>query len=172
MINTVFPYFFLVGTSLLVGIFIWALNGAYKAQREYYDQLRIMTDIMKRGKPLKRTPMKRSSKKMKRNATGELDLFKKIWEEREHRSFISGRTVEPFDIRNFAHVLPKSKYPSLRLDRENIVLLSPVEHALFDQHTEKDREKHREEMYHKHGAYVDWEKLYELKEQIKHDKDI
>lgn len=109
---------------------------------------------------------------MKRNATGELGLFKKIWEEREHKSFISGINVEPFDVRNFAHVLPKGKYPSLRLDRENIVLLTPVEHTLFDQHTEKDREKHREEMYHKHGAYVDWEKLYELKEELLHEKDI
>ena len=38
----------------------------------------------------------------------------------------------PFALNIFAHVLRKSAYPELRLDPNNIVLLKPELHELFD----------------------------------------
>lgn len=64
-------------------------------------------------------------------ATGEKELFFRIWEERPHYCFVTGQWLghEP-DIRMFAHVLPKGGYPRYRLNPENIVLVKPeVHHA-------------------------------------------
>ena len=74
--------------------------------------------------------------------TGELELFKKIWAERVHESFISGRPLMFFDVCFFAHVLPKGTHPQSRLDPENIVLLTREEHNLLDQGTMAQREKY------------------------------
>lgn len=62
----------------------------------------------------------------------------------------------------FAHVLPKGKYPELKLKEENIVLLTPNEHALFDQGTEEKREE-----YARLNPTCDWEKLYDYREVLK-----
>lgn len=69
-----------------------------------------------------------SIKKKFREPTGELNIFKEIWEEREHVSQLSGRTIPYFSIQCFAHILPKSTHSELRLNKENILLVLPVEH--------------------------------------------
>jgi hypothetical protein len=57
-------------------------------------------------------------------------LFKQIWNERVHKSEISGIYLgkEPLSI-YFHHILPKNKYPEIRMDKENIILLTVDEHA-------------------------------------------
>ena len=90
---------------------------------ECYKKLGHKTGIKKRYKP-----------------TGEKDLFDHIWETREHVSFLSGRSLDEFAkgifyTHMFAHVLAKGQYPKLRLNEENIVLLTPDEHWLLDQGT-------------------------------------
>ena len=56
-------------------------------------------------------------------------LFQKLWKLRGPFSEISGKWLgnEPLST-FFHHILPKSKYPDLELDENNIILLTPDEH--------------------------------------------
>lgn len=69
-------------------------------------------------KPLKRTALK------KRKPTGELAVFREVWNERPHICVWCndplGDVLQPIF---FDHIIPKSKAPSLRLDKSNIRLL-------------------------------------------------
>lgn len=80
---------------------------------------------------------------MKRKKTGELELFKEIWNERPHESEVSGELIYEFSVSCFAHVLSKGAYPSYRLDKRNIVLMTPEEHHLFDFKTDKAKQDKR-----------------------------
>lgn len=57
-------------------------------------------------------------------------LFKQIWRERSHKSEVSGTYLgkEAYST-YFHHILPKSKYPEIKMDKENIILLTTDEHA-------------------------------------------
>jgi len=57
-------------------------------------------------------------------------LFKAIWKKRSHNSELSGDYLgkEAFST-YFHHILPKNKYPEIRMDEENIILLTLDEHA-------------------------------------------
>lgn len=74
---------------------------------------------LKKGKPLK----------TKRKATGELEVFKMIWEERPHICQVSGRQLTK-DTVHFSHILPKGAFPRYRLLKENIWL---VHHEIHDE---------------------------------------
>lgn len=62
----------------------------------------------------------------------EMDVFLELWEERPHVSELSGLPLLPKgNIKwhfQFLHVLPKGKFPSLRLSKKNILLGTPEEH--------------------------------------------
>lgn len=98
-----------------------------------------------KAKRYRKTSLERNKNKSKkplsnkRKPTGELDLFKEIWEERPHISEISGEPLREFDVRYFSHILPKSTFPLYRLRKENILLKTPEEHNAwqFKQHTLK-----------------------------------
>lgn len=51
-------------------------------------------------------------------------FFKDVWKERKHECYNCGKWLgnEPLSYM-FDHVLEKSKYPELRLERENIALM-------------------------------------------------
>jgi len=99
----------------------------------------------------------------KRKATGELELFKKIWIRREHKSFLSGKKLNTFDVSLFAHVLPKAqnKFPKWKLNPHNIILLTKYEHYLLDHGSEDEREKYAKE------NNCDWNKIYSLYNELK-----
>lgn len=105
---------------------------------------------------------------MKKKPTGEGKFLDSILETREHLSFISGLPIEGSRA-NCAHVLPKGAYPELKYDPENIVLLTWKEHQLFDQATEQEQNNYRVRMLAS-GHEVNWQKLYELKERLFHEK--
>jgi len=73
----------------------------------------------KEKKPLKRTPLKKKFRK----ATGELELFKTIYEERPHLCEKCGRYIWDFNVANYHHLKHKSTHPELRLDKTNITLV-------------------------------------------------
>ena len=55
--------------------------------------------------------------------TGELEIFEEIWKEREHLCVNCGRYLgEELNICFFSHIKPKSIYPELRLNKDNIEL--------------------------------------------------
>jgi hypothetical protein len=91
----------------------------------------------------------------------QIDLFKKIWGEREHVSFLTQKPLCFFGVIHFAHVLPKGKWPLMKYDDRNIVLLTGEEHRLYDFGTERERERYAEKYK------CDWNKLFDYKEQLK-----
>jgi len=82
--------------------------------------------------------MQKTSKKPKqrKGKTGEKDVFENIWEQRKHVSQLSGKPLYPkgheFWHWQFAHLLSKGAYPSLRHDERNILLVTPKEHERLD----------------------------------------
>jgi len=122
---------------------------------EYHNKLRKDKERLPIGyrKPLKN-----------KKPTGELALFQAIWATRRHVSFLSGKSLGEFNVCYFAHVISKKQWPKGRLTDKNIILLTPEEHALYDQGTEEQRAKYG----------YDWNKIYELKQQLKqlqHESD-
>jgi hypothetical protein len=73
--------------------------------------------------------------KPKKGVTGELALFKEIWSERKHVSEISGKSIPVFDPKSFHHILTKGAFPSARLDKENIVIVTRGEHNALHSYT-------------------------------------
>lgn len=74
--------------------------------------------------------------------TGEYDMFLEIWSERPHVSFVSGKLLDNYFgsklfVNLFSHLLPKGKYPEARLDKNNIVLLTPQEHVDWHSYTKE-----------------------------------
>lgn len=112
--------------------------------------------------------------------TGEKRMFDEIWEEREeddggHKSYISGLSVDQhhgtkFYPNLFAHVLAKglNKYPKFKLYKPNIMLLTPGEHRLLDHGSEEQRINYELKMSQQ-GVTVDWQKLYDLQDQLKEE---
>jgi len=47
-------------------------------------------------------------------------------------------------IKHFAHILPKGRYTYWKLNPENIVMLHPEVHHIFDQGTQVERDKYPE----------------------------
>lgn len=98
--------------------------------------------------------------------TGQLDLFYEIWAERPHVSFLSSIQLEQYRykfVSMFAHVLSKAlnKYPKFKLNKENIILLTPEEHTLLDHGWKEQR------LAYAKRNKCDWEKVYGLREQLK-----
>ena len=57
-------------------------------------------------------------------------FFMEIWKERIHKSEVSNTSLyEPVSTAYFHHILPKSKYPKAKFDKDNIILLSLDEHS-------------------------------------------
>lgn len=101
----------------------------------------------------------------------EADVFKLIWETRPHNSFVTGLPIYEATAANFAHVAAKGKYPALRLNPRNIVLLTFREHQLFDQGTQDQRENYIVEimggLITKEAAHGMWQPLYDLLAEMK-----
>jgi len=90
----------------------------------------------KPSKSIKRTSIKSKFPK----PTGELQLFKEIWEERKHVSEISGQPLGEFNVHMFSHILTKGAYKKFRLRKDNIKLVTPEEHDLWEFHRDKIKE--------------------------------
>ena len=108
-----------------------------------------------------------SARREKKSPTGEYAMFEEIWASREHKSFLSGQDVSkyydsPMFVNLFAHVLSKAKnrYPEYKLYPENIALLTPKEHFLFDQGNEAQRQRYAEE------NNCSWKPLFDLKKAL------
>ena len=87
--------------------------------------------------------------------TGELKLFNEIWEERPHVSEFSGKPLLPKGHFQwgwqFAHVLNKGRFPSMRLRKDNIFLCLPEEQNIQDRFEifQKRKEELLKEIYGK-----------------------
>ncbi len=105
------------------------------------------------NKPLQRTPLS-----YKREPTGELPLMQSMWENmKEHKSFINGEPIHVFNVRNFAHVLPKAqnRYPKFKLYEDNIKLLTYEQHDMWDNGSREDLRK-----------LPEWDKMFKLEAEL------
>ena len=111
------------------------------------------------------TKKPRKSLSRYRKPTGEKVLFDMILFTKPNISFVSGKKLTDWDKKNYQccmHVLAKGGYPSFRLNQKNIVFGTAEEHRLFDQGTELQRQQ-----YQNRTPGCDWQKLYDLKEQLR-----
>jgi hypothetical protein len=94
--------------------------------------------------------------KFKKEPTGEAQVFKMIWNERPHKSQISGAPIKEATPTNFLHVLPKAqnKYPEFKLLKQNIILGTAEEHHIWD------NARHL-------AVGKQWAKMFELEETLK-----
>lgn len=87
--------------------------------------------------------IKPQQKVYRRKKTGELDLFKEIWGEREHvckncKDELSENVPIQTFVSYFSHQKSKGAYPELRLNKTNIDLNCPICHHLWD-HGDKEK---------------------------------
>lgn len=87
---------------------------------------------------LKRTPIRKRSKKKQQSLESELltqqkdwAFFLEIWNEREHICYETGQPLygDPPPTLYFHHVLEKEKYPQYRYKKWNIVLVTWETHS-------------------------------------------
>jgi hypothetical protein len=102
-----------------------------------------------KSKGLKRTQFKKKYK-----ATGEMDLFKHLWETRKHRCYVTGRELE-FSPSICFHILGKGAFPAYRLNPSNIIFVNAEYHT--DWHTLS-----REKLLQKDSRWAYIFKLYEM----------
>jgi len=71
---------------------------------------------------------------MKRKPTGELEFFKKIWQEKT--KWFCQNCNKPLSkdlsVSYMSHIIPKSKEPKLRLDRNNIKVICAPCHSTWE----------------------------------------
>lgn len=87
------------------------------------------------GKSRREVALERNSYKVsrKKTPTGELALFREIWNEREHVCVRCGkRLMEPMRVHYFSHIKSKGAYPELRLCKDNIELLCIECHQKYE----------------------------------------
>jgi len=94
--------------------------------------------------------------------TNQSELFDYIWSTRPHVSELSGLPLAPqgsdFWFWQFAHIVSKGADSFGKLDPENIVLLLPEEHHLYDSGSTEDNPDYK---------FI-WEKRELLKQKYNH----
>lgn len=88
--------------------------------------------------------------------TGEADLFKCLFIERGMKCQITGKPLL-FDVNSFAHILGKGAWPSFRLNPNNILMVLPEIHHLYDNSS-------REKLLAK---YPEAEIIYTMKDKLR-----
>ena len=98
---------------------------------------------------------------MKVEIKNQSQLFNLIWEEREHKSQISGQPLlNKGHLKwhwQFSHILPKGLYPKFKLERKNVILMTPEEHQLWGERPDKIRHQPK------------WAWIFELHEKLKQE---
>lgn len=105
--------------------------------------------------------IKKGLRNKAKEPTGELALFKKIFLKRKGKCQITGQEVEFHPI-SFMHVLSKGAYPKYRLREDNIFLVVPEIHELYD----NSSKEHLLSVYPK--AWIIFDKKEELKIEYYH----
>ena len=81
------------------------------------------------------------------------DFFMEIWNERPHKSEVSGEPLGDEPLAHFfSHVCGKGAHPSIRYEKRNIMLMTLDEHHTWD---------------FGNPLGVQWDKVKERKEEMK-----
>jgi hypothetical protein len=112
---------------------------------------------------------------LKPSQVSEIVIFKLLWGILPRKSFITGlwlREFEntPFFFSMFCHVLAKgqNKYPYFKHYMRNIVLLTPLEHHLYDNGTADQRISYALEVEEASGGKItaDWGRIEALRQDL------
>lgn len=89
-------------------------------------------------------PERTAIKKKPKEATGEREVFLKIWKERPH---VCTNCQDPLGneplAHFFAHILSKKRRPDLKLDPNNIMILCSDCHYAYDFRSKEEFEKRK-----------------------------
>lgn len=101
--------------------------------------------------------------KRPRKVTGELQLFKLLYEVRNHECVVCGNGITHFYPANFSHILSKGAYPAFRLNHENIQIMcfntyGTGCHNKWDTWAKSDLRKDER-----------WDKIFKLEEKLKQE---
>lgn len=114
------------------------------------------------SQPKLKKPMKKVSDKNKDEKTGfkkpsgELQMFKELYKERGGKCQVTGQAIDFHPI-SFLHIIGKGPYPKFRLNKDNIYMVIPEIHLLYDCASK----------LHLLSKYPKAEIIYELKEILK-----
>lgn len=103
---------------------------------------------------------KKGLKQKPKAPTGELELFKKIYEKRKGLCGITKEWI-PFHVESFMHILSKGSAPSFRLEEYNILMVQREIHRLYDNSS-------KEKLLEKYPKAAI---IYEIKEMLKERYD-
>ena len=92
-------------------------------------------------------------------------VFEQVYERADGCSEISGLPVYPVTNMNFAHILPKGKFPELCYDPENVLFVTANEHTLLDHGTHDQRMRYAT-MMAGYKVTVNWNKFYDKKDEL------
>ncbi len=100
-------------------------NPLLKLCREHYYQEQLDNPKQLKFNQIKRSKPKQVSNKRKERLSkySEKDLFKEVWNEREHVCEDCGKFLKEAKAHNFDHIIPKSKWEEYRLNKNNIKLI-------------------------------------------------
>ena len=103
--------------------------------------------------------MEYPKKKYEKNKPKQKDMFDEIWAERAHLSEVSGVSLlpkgNPMWHWQFSHILTKGAFPAFKCNKENIVLMLPDEHILWENHKHKLRDNDK------------WKWIFDLEQALK-----
>jgi len=96
--------------------------------------------------------------------TGEKEMFDEIWNERPRVSHVSGESLQRWEdtklfVNLFSHILPKGNYSRYRLNKENIILLTPQQHLNWHSYT-------RDKLLTMDAG---WRKVFDLYDKLKEE---
>lgn len=92
----------------------------------------------------------------RKKPTGELALFRKLYDDRGPYSQISGQWIA-FSPAIASHILSKAAYPAFRLYEKNIVLKTVEEHHMWETQRHKLKDK------------PEWQFVFELEQELKRE---
>ena len=125
---------------------------------------------MRRSKPLspkKGYKIPKVSKKLSEERKGysQVDLFNEIWNGMETPRICPVSHMKLDGLKGtklwyscFAHILPKGRYSKLKLLKENILVVHPRVHTLYDQGTQQERDEY---------TLWNWDVLYNKRDELK-----
>jgi hypothetical protein len=125
------------------------------------DDPAIIDKLKERGLVAKASTLKKSTFTKKRKATGEKEVFRRIWDAADGNAkcLTCGVHISEGRAINFSHLLPKGKYPEYRLDERNIVLQCDRCHMKWHNYGNEMREVKRWSTFF--SKYDDlWEEVY------------
>lgn len=92
------------------------------------------------------------------------EVFKEIWDEREHKCQVCGKKIYTAKAINFAHILGKGAYPAFKFFKRNIWIMCSFHHTRWDFGHKSDpkfeelreEEQRLKEMYNQKDSFKVW----------------